>query len=128
MPPRAPLPRNLHLPTHTTVKAQTWKAPKPHLAHLHLDTPPQTQPSFLPPQSPQLPSRRQPVYNPGGFGLGAGGGYNAKGKQKAVEEVEAKEGEAEACYVVRPLLTFVRILLLFGRDMGTSLYDWDTVS
>jgi hypothetical protein len=32
--------------------------------------------------------------------LGAGGSYGSKGKQKAVEEVEAKEGEAEACYVV----------------------------
>lgn len=102
MPPRAPsLPRNLHLPTHKTVK-QTWLAPKPHLAHLHLDTPPLTtsQPSFHPPQSPQLPSRRQPVYNPGGFGLGASD--HSKGKQRAVEEVEAKEGEAEACYVVSP--------------------------
>lgn len=98
MPPRAPLPRNLHLPTHTTVKP-TWVAPKPHLAHLHLDTPPPSQPSFHPPQSPQLPPRRQPAFNPGGFGL-SGGSFSSKGKQKAVEEVEAKEGEAEACYVV----------------------------
>lgn len=98
MPPRAPLPRSLHLPTHTT--KPTWKAPKPHLAHLHLDTPPPFQNSFKPPQTPQLPSRRQPAYNPGGFGLGGSFKSDSKGKQKAVEDVEAKEGDAEACYVV----------------------------
>jgi hypothetical protein len=102
MPPRAPLPRSLHLPTHTTTKP-TWKAPKPHLAHLHLDTPPPFQNSFQPPQTPQLPPRRQPAYNPGGFGLGGSFKFDdPKGKQKAVEDVEANEGDAEACYVVCP--------------------------
>jgi hypothetical protein len=100
MPPRAPLPRSLHLPSHTTASAKpTWKAPKPHLANLHHDVPPPFQQLFQPPQTPQLPPRRQPIYNPGGFGLG-GSFKNDKGKQKAVEDVEAKEGDAEACYVV----------------------------
>lgn len=108
MPPRAPLPRGLHLPSHTTASAKpTWKAPKPHLANFHHDTPPPFQPSFQPPQTPQLPPRRQPIYNPGGFGLG--GSYkNDKGKQKAVEDIEAKEGDAEACYVVCRLCNVLR--------------------
>ena len=113
MPPRAPLPRSLHLPSHTTASAKpTWKAPKPHLANFHHDTPPTFQQSFQPPQTPQLPPRRQPIYNPGGFGLG--GSYkNDKGKQKAVEEVEAKEGDAEACYVVcRFCNLFYRVILM----------------
>jgi hypothetical protein len=115
MPPRAPLPRSLHLPSHTTASAiPTWKAPKPHLANLHHDVPPPFQQSFQPPQTPQLPPRRQPIYNPGGFGLG--GSYkNDKGKQKAVEDVEAKEGDAEACYVVcHPFHCY------FGRILMTS--------
>ena len=114
MPPRAPLPRSLHLPSHTTASAKpTWKAPKPHLANLHHDVLPPFQQSFQPPQTPQLPPRRQPIYNPGGFGLG--GSYkNDKGKQKAVEDVEAKEGDAEACYVVCHLFKADRMILIIS--------------
>jgi hypothetical protein len=116
MPPRAPLPRSLHLPSHTTASAKpTWKAPKPHLANLHHDVPPPFQQSFQPPQTPQLPPRRQPIYNPGGFGLG--GSYkNDKGKQKAVEDVEAKEGDAEACYVVCHLFQlYYAVILMYSH-------------
>ena len=115
MPPRAPLPRSLHLPSHTTASAKpTWKAPKPHLANLHHDTPPPFQQSFQPPQTPQLPPRRQPIYNPGGFGLGGSYKNDVKGKQKAVEHVEAKEGDAEACYVVCYLFSLKSVMELIS--------------
>lgn len=122
--PRPPLPRNLNLPR--------WNPPKPHLAKYH---PPPPHPTtahahFLPPTSPQLPPRRKPAFNPGGFGLQsqpapapAPTSAWGKGKEREmqVDEIQKKDDElrreeeriegkspkegreeAEACYVVRP--------------------------
>ncbi|WWD04584.1 homoserine O-acetyltransferase [Kwoniella europaea PYCC6329] len=131
MPPRASLPRSIQLPSNKP----TWKPPKPHLASYHPPSPSSSSTSstnhFIPPVSPQLPARRKPAFNPGGFGLQsspkpapAPGSW--KGKEKAreaqLEEIrkrdeeirrdeERLEGrqskkdgkeEAEACYVPPP--------------------------
>lgn len=120
MPPRAPIKRSLHFPSagpsipRPRVNPSNFAHPKPHLASYHFD---QKYPSFddyIPPPtpaSPKLPKRRQPAFNPGGFGLQAAptpavGIEMDKGKHKAFDEIEADEGkkegkeEAEACYVV----------------------------
>lgn len=83
-------------------------------------------PPFVPPAAPQIPPRRRPAFNPGGFGLtsktaprsdvlglgrrarpGSEEGSAAMAAQDAaIKADEAKleetqgEGEAEACYVV----------------------------
>lgn len=120
---RPPLPRNLNIPR--------WKPPKPHLAKYHPPPPrPATDfPHFHPPTSPQLPPRRQPAFNPGGFGLQsqpapapAPTSFWDKGKERErqIDEIQKKDDqlrreeemiegkspkegreEAEACYVVR---------------------------
>ncbi|WOO86154.1 Serine O-succinyltransferase [Vanrija pseudolonga] len=76
MPPRAPLPRSLHLPTGPKPKVTPRK---PHLSKLHLDSallapaaeslPFSSAPPFVPPAAPQIPPRRRPAFSPGGFGL-----------------------------------------------------------
>ena len=70
--------------------------------------------TFIPPTSPELPPRRQPIYNPGGFGLQS---HPAKGKERALDQIKKRdtkigkderrlegrsedEREPEACYVV----------------------------
>lgn len=120
---RPPLPRNLNIPR--------WKPPKPHLAKYHPPPPRPTTdyPHFHPPTSPQLPPRRQPAFNPGGFGLQsqpapapAPTSFWDKGKERErqIDEIQKKDDqlrreeemiegkspkegreEAEACYVVR---------------------------
>ncbi|ORY34714.1 Alpha/Beta hydrolase protein [Naematelia encephala] len=135
MPPKPPLPRSLHLTAKPAVISSPAKTkfphPKPHLARYHLEASsvPSTFPTppFSPPASPKLPARRQPAFNPGGFGLAGGqqsssssGSWKGKGKEKerAIDElrkrdeeigrdemiIEGKEGkeEAEACYVPPP--------------------------
>jgi hypothetical protein len=120
MPPKLPLPRALHIPSTPPprpAQSQSWLHPKPHLAayshesssshindsHLH----------FKAPTAPRLPPRRQPIYNPGGFGLGAHHAPVAtpnKGKGKEVDEDNVKgemngKDEDEACYVVSDKVT-----------------------
>lgn len=81
--------------------------PKPHLANYH-QQPLQASATPIPtPVSPRLPPRRQPAFNPGGFGLQSQPTQQSlKGKERAFSELvkdeQAKEGreEAEACYVV----------------------------
>jgi hypothetical protein len=121
MPPRActPIKRALHFPSagpsvpRPRVNQASFTHPKPHLASYHFD---QKHPSFddyvspPTPSAPRLPARRQPAFNPGGFGLQAAptplGVEMDKGKHRAFDEIEADEGkkegkeEAEACYVV----------------------------
>nr|KIR46781.1 homoserine O-acetyltransferase [Cryptococcus bacillisporus CA1280] len=121
---RPPLPRNLNVPR--------WKPPKPHLAKYHPPPPRPTTdyPHFHPPTSPQLPPRRQPAFNPGGFGLQsqpapapAPTSFWDKGKERErqIDEIQKKDDqlrreeemiegkspkegreEAEACYVPPP--------------------------
>ncbi|WVW86942.1 homoserine O-acetyltransferase [Kwoniella bestiolae CBS 10118] len=96
MPPRATIPRSIQLPT----TKPTWKPPKPHLASYHPPSPSLSSSSanhFVPPTSPQLPPRRKPTFNPGGFGLQssprpAPSPGSWKGKQKQTSrEVELEE-------------------------------------
>ncbi|WWC65793.1 homoserine O-acetyltransferase [Kwoniella dejecticola CBS 10117] len=136
MPPRATLPRSVQLPSPSpnTLKS-SWKPPKPHLAayqYQHQYHPPASSSStsthFVPPTSPQLPSRRKPAFNPGGFGLQSSPrpapsprSWKGKQKEEEIEEIrrkdeeirrdeerlegrEASKGkeEAEACYVPPP--------------------------
>ena len=94
------------LPNIKSVPKPQWRPPKPHLAKFHLEsqTPP-ILPSFVPPSSPALPPPRRPAFSPGGFGLqSAPQATESKGKEKALEEVDRKDGESEACYVVSPSL------------------------
>ncbi|WWC73708.1 homoserine O-acetyltransferase [Kwoniella pini CBS 10737] len=125
MPPRATLPRSVQLPSNKL----TWKPPKPHLASYHPPAPTASSSSttyFVPPTSPQLPPRRKPIFNPGGFGLQsspkpAPSPRSWKGKEKEIEEIQKKDDElrrdeerlegkestkgkeeAEACYVPPP--------------------------
>ncbi|WWC92788.1 homoserine O-acetyltransferase [Kwoniella dendrophila CBS 6074] len=102
MPPRATIPRAVQLPGSKI----TWKPPKPHLASYHPPAPSSPSSStasssssyFIPPVSPQLPARRKPTFNPGGFGLQsspkpAPSPRSFKGKEKALS---AREAELDA--------------------------------
>ena len=93
MPPRPSIPRSIHLPSVTGAQASSSLAssssgiprpprttsnatstlthPKPHLAAYHLSAPPnfESHVQRATPLAPQLPTRRQPAFSPGGFGL-----------------------------------------------------------
>lgn len=124
MPARA-LARSLHFSASTskTPVSTPFPHPKPRLAEYHLDPSPSpsylnASPPFISPTTPHLPPRRQPAYNPGGFGVQA---HPGKGKERAITEVERRDAEigreerlldgrvaegkeeSEACYLVGPL-------------------------
>ncbi|OCF43819.1 homoserine O-acetyltransferase [Kwoniella heveanensis CBS 569] len=144
MPPRASLPRSIQLPSSigkSPSSIPNWKPPKPHLAAYHPTTTASAtassssssiaQQHFIPPVSPQLPPRRKPAFNPGGFGLQSSPRpappptskfWKGKEREDQVEEIRRRDAEirrdeerlegrvapedgkeeAEACYVPPP--------------------------
>ncbi|WVF68500.1 homoserine O-acetyltransferase [Kwoniella sp. CBS 6097] len=147
MPPRASLPRSIQLPSSvgkSTSSIPNWKPPKPHLATYHPTTTTAASSAsssasasassaahFIPPVSPQLPPRRKPAFNPGGFGLQSSPKpappptlkyWKGKEREDQVEEIRRRDAEirkdeerlegrvapedgkeeAEACYVPPP--------------------------
>ena len=140
MPARPNIVRALHVPASTSKPPLPAFAPHAQTqnpsANYHLKPSPRASFSrlraeFIPPVSPQLPPRRQPTFNPGGFGLQV---HPGKGKERAVEEVERRdaeigrderrlenrenEEEEEACYVVRSSRTLSSSFKLMNKSIA----------